>query len=190
MIIYKITNLVNDKIYIGKTIKSIDFRFSQHLRKTSGCLKLVRAIKKYGKNNFKIEQIDIAENNEELNKKEIMWISKLNSINCGYNLTNGGTGGPMIGEALEKIRKAARLRKTSDKTKAKMSKQRSGHLNGRAKKVMVTLENGVTISFECIKYAAEYLKIAHSTARCIAQKRSNHGYAFLKKLINIEYIGE
>lgn len=50
-----------------------------------------KAIQKYGKNNFVIEQIDSANNLQELNEKEVYWISKLNTLSpSGYNLTIGG----------------------------------------------------------------------------------------------------
>ena len=52
--IYKITNLVNSKIYIGQTIRSLKERFRQHIYK-QGCTYLHNAILKYGKENFKIE---------------------------------------------------------------------------------------------------------------------------------------
>lgn len=94
--IYKITNLVNNKIYIGQAI-DIQKRWREHLN----CAKkqintvLYKAMRKYGTTNFTIEQIDTASTKEELNNKEIYWIKKLNSINpeVGYNLTAGGTGG-------------------------------------------------------------------------------------------------
>lgn len=88
MIIYKTENNINGKIYIGKAVKDRDSYLG------SGLL-LKAAIKKYGKENFTKVIIDSAENNEELNKKEIYWIKKLNSQNkdIGYNITDGGTGG-------------------------------------------------------------------------------------------------
>lgn len=92
MIIYKITNTLNNKIYIGQTTQSMSARFSSHCRKKVGRSYLTDAIKKYGKENFLIEQIDSAETIEELNKKEEYWISYYNSTNknIGYNLMSGG----------------------------------------------------------------------------------------------------
>ena len=88
--IYKITNLVNGKVYIGQTKGSIEKRWKEHCRKNSFCSKLRRAIQKYGKNNFSIEQIDHAHNQEELDSKEIFWIKKYNSTEIGYNIAKGG----------------------------------------------------------------------------------------------------
>ena len=61
-IIYKISNDINNKIYIGKTLETIEKRFAQHLkdakkRKTEKRL-LYNAINKYGANHFKIEKIE------------------------------------------------------------------------------------------------------------------------------------
>lgn len=61
--IYKITNCLNNKIYIGQTIRPIQQRFERHINDAIHKIKdthLCRAILKYGKENFKIEQIDSA----------------------------------------------------------------------------------------------------------------------------------
>jgi hypothetical protein len=95
MIIYKITNLVNNKIYVGQTVSSIGTRISQHFHqsiKKNGDGLLGKAIRKHGRKNFIIEQIDLASSLDELNKKEIYWIKELDSHvkNGGYNLAFGG----------------------------------------------------------------------------------------------------
>ena len=91
MIIYKITNRINGKIYIGQTKHSIEMRWRYHCYNYSGCTALNRAIKKYGAENFTVEQIDIACTVDELNAKEKYWIEYYNSIvPNGYNLKSGG----------------------------------------------------------------------------------------------------
>jgi group I intron endonuclease len=87
MIIYKTTNLINGKIYVGQDSKN-DKNYLG-----SGVI-LKKAIKKYGLESFKKEVIDIANTKEELDLKEIFWINKLNSTDkfIGYNLSNGGNG--------------------------------------------------------------------------------------------------
>lgn len=95
--IYKITNLINSKIYIGKTIKSLQERFNKHCwEDRSGnhfYMPIKRAIKKYGKENFKIELIEECDI-DILNEREIYWISKYDSFKSenGYNCTVGGDG--------------------------------------------------------------------------------------------------
>ncbi len=96
ILIYKITNTINNKIYVGKTTTSLKQRFNEHckfakLNKHS--THLANAIRKYGKENFKIEKIDEANSISELNLKEKYWIKRLDAVNSGYNLTAGGDGG-------------------------------------------------------------------------------------------------
>lgn len=98
--IYKITNLVNNKIYIGLTMKDINYRWRTHLK----CLKsksyqsslIGKAIRKYGKDNFKIEEI-ISGNidRNKLGELEKYYIKLFNTTNTsiGYNLNQGGFGG-------------------------------------------------------------------------------------------------
>lgn len=95
--IYKITNLVNGKIYIGKTEKTIQERFEQHKIKASQHPNryLYDAMNHYGYSNFKIEEVELVEDIDELDNREIYWIKFYNSINpeIGYNMTIGGDGG-------------------------------------------------------------------------------------------------
>lgn len=58
--IYKITNDINGKVYIGQTVQSVEKRFKQHMFKNS-CPKLANAIKKYGKSHFTIETLETIE---------------------------------------------------------------------------------------------------------------------------------
>jgi group I intron endonuclease len=59
MLIYKITNLINNKIYIGKTIRTVELRWQEHIRDSkTGKTPLYLAMQKYGINNFKIEIIN------------------------------------------------------------------------------------------------------------------------------------
>lgn len=87
MIIYKTTNLINGKIYIGQSIND-DPKYLG-----SGVF-LKNAIEKHGKENFIKEIIDNTDSVDELNEKEIYWIEKYNSTdkNIGYNLCSGGKG--------------------------------------------------------------------------------------------------
>ena len=91
MWIYKITNIQNNKIYIGQTIRPVQQRFNRHLNDALHNIldtHFARAIRKYGKNNFIIEIIDTAQNQQELTKKEQYWIQYYNSIQNGYNETD------------------------------------------------------------------------------------------------------
>lgn len=91
MEIYKITNILNSKIYIGKDTKS-----NPNYHGSGAIIK--KAIEKYGIQNFTKEVIDKAETKEELSEKEKYWILHFNSTdkNIGYNISNGGDGGDTI----------------------------------------------------------------------------------------------
>lgn len=98
MIIYKATNLINGKIYIGQTTQTLEKRKKQHKNSIkyakSKCRVFARALKKYGVENFSWSIVDIANSIEELNAKESYWIQKLDTIvdhGKGYNLNTGGS---------------------------------------------------------------------------------------------------
>lgn len=93
--VYKITNKINSKIYIGVT-GNIKQRWNEHKNAVKRkCFYLQRAINKYGINNFIIEQIEKCNCYFDAFKKETYWIKHYNSRNnkFGYNLTLGGEGG-------------------------------------------------------------------------------------------------
>lgn len=100
MIIYKVTNLINGKVYIGQTQKTLKIRKIKHIYESfEGNSKLLfhKALRKYGEDSFSWDIIDYADSQDELNKKEIYWISHYNSFGeNGYNLTNGGASGGNI----------------------------------------------------------------------------------------------
>lgn len=111
IVIYKITNLINHKIYIGQTIE-YEERIRHHkqtaFRENSKekDRPLYRAIRKYGLDNFKFEIIDKADSIEELNEKEIYYINKYDSCvdnEKGYNLDKGGKNGRKSEETKRKI---------------------------------------------------------------------------------------
>ena len=91
MEIYKITNKINGKVYIGQTIRPAEHRFSRHINDAMHNIldtHFARAIRKYGLNVWKLEVIDIAVTQDELNQKEQYWIKFYNSVKEGYNETD------------------------------------------------------------------------------------------------------
>lgn len=93
--IYKITNDINEKVYVGKTLHPIEKRFQEHLRDSQregfDRRPLYKAIRKYGQEHFKcdlIEQVEIS----DLSDRETYWIKFFNSYSNGYNATLGGDG--------------------------------------------------------------------------------------------------
>lgn len=88
--IYKITNNINGKVYIGQSIR-IEERWADHLTANDDW-QIHQAIKKYGANNFTFEVIEECPQ-EDLDDREMYWISYYNSFKKGYNMTLGGEGG-------------------------------------------------------------------------------------------------
>jgi group I intron endonuclease len=113
MLIYKITNKVNRKIYIGKTKQKLKTRWKKHLTNAFKARRkayLYCAIRKYGVDSFTIECIhDNINDPDDLNNWEKHYIKELDSRNhdIGYNLTEGGDGG----FSEEAYRKAAEVRR-------------------------------------------------------------------------------
>lgn len=92
-IIYCILNTVNDKKYIGQTIKDLSLRKRQHINLANNGSKwaIHQAIRKYSNENFEWLIIDSADNQEELNEKEMYWIDYYNTFyEGGYNMAVGG----------------------------------------------------------------------------------------------------
>jgi len=104
MIIYKIVNKINGKIYIGQTRSSVAKRFNQHCESRNKTV-IGMAIKKHGRVNFSISALLCnIKTQEEINIKEIEYISEYNSIApIGYNVANGGNHSKLSDESKRKI---------------------------------------------------------------------------------------
>ena len=111
--IYKITNKLTKKCYIGSTKHNPEIRWKQHLQsinKNTGCPALKDAVKKYGVDNFKFEVLIICFD-EDRYIYEKQYIKKFNSqVPNGYNILEGGEGGGFVGK------------KHTEETKQKLSK--------------------------------------------------------------------
>lgn len=96
--VYKVTNAVNGKIYVGKTTIGVHARMAQHICNAKrGCSAyLYQAMRKHGADKFSVELLDTATSQLELDAKEIKSIAELQSTDCkkGYNCTPGGEGAP------------------------------------------------------------------------------------------------
>ena len=126
-LIYKITNITNNKINIGKTKEyykdnyfGIEGRFNNHFTsansksKYNDCPKLYNAMRKYGRDNFKIELID-STTEDNIDEKEIYYIKLYDSINdkIGYNIALGG-GGRSVVDVSDEIRNKISLKQTNN----------------------------------------------------------------------------
>ena len=110
LLIYKATNKINGKGYIGQTVHNLNKRKSQHERShTYGeTYALTLAIKKYGTEAFEWEVLDYASDIDELNAKEVYYIKKHKTLTTewGYNLKGGGGNAFLTEEVKRKIGQA------------------------------------------------------------------------------------
>lgn len=140
MYIYKTTNKLNNKVYIGKSEKEFNSNYYG-----SGIL-IQRAIKKYGRKNFIVEVIDTANTIEELNEKEKIWIDSYRDHS--YNLAEGGTGGWTTKHyTLEEKQKYSNLlslrrkgKHHTKETKQRLQEMHKGKVFGDSKKTSNTLK--------------------------------------------------
>ena len=106
--VYKITNLVNKKVYVGFTQKTIQERFNKHIQEAynkSNNRVLLNAIRKHTKDNFVVELCEQFDNRDEAFDAETYYIKKYNSHYLdghGYNMSYGGEGNP-IGNTTPRI---------------------------------------------------------------------------------------
>lgn len=153
MYIYKITNKLNNKVYIGQVYnKTIMDRFNRHIKEASPKSRsyIGRSIYKHGYSNFICELIDTATSLQELNEKEKYWIKYYNSIdrNFGYNLTSGGDGGNTY---------LCKNEKEMLEIKHKISIANNGSNNGMSKHIKaLNARNNEIIHFDTLREACKY----------------------------------
>lgn len=154
MVIYCITNIKNGKKYIGKTVKTLSSRKSEHLARLKkgnyNHLYLYRAFLKYGIENFNWEILEQGNSKELLGEREKHWINYYDTTNRdrGYNLSLGGEGSlgrKVSEETKKKISEANKGKKRSEEICAKLSKLRKGRVSNR-KGCTLTEEQKLKIS--------------------------------------------
>ncbi len=132
MFIYKITNIINNKIYIGQTIQNPRSRWSRHKynSRVGSTEPLYNAIRKYGDHSFIFEVICQSFTLENLNYLEEYFISLYKSTekSFGYNILSGGNNRTHQPESNLKNRLAHLGKKTSEDTKNKISLKNKGQI--------------------------------------------------------------
>jgi group I intron endonuclease len=119
LIIYKATNINNNKCYIGQTIKPLNERKQKHIQRANygTDFYFYRAIRKHNPNSFQWEILEECSSKEELDEMEFHYIKQYNSFQPnGYNLTMGGEGSHGY--------------KHTEKSKKKIGKKSKGKNNG------------------------------------------------------------
>ena len=132
--IYVIRNTVNGKLYVGQTIHKVEHRWYQHVQKsqyntkkhnTNTCIS--GAINKYGADSFSVDIIAAGNSLEDLNEKEIFWISQLNTIAPnGYNIKTGGKNGKLSEESKRKLSESLKETFKDASIRKKISDARKG----------------------------------------------------------------
>jgi group I intron endonuclease len=182
MIIYKTTNIINGKFYIGKD------KHNNPEYLGSGIL-LKKAIEKYGIENFEKIILEYCANNEELSEREKYWIKETCAQELGYNIADGGHGGNTYNEETkEKVSKLFKGRRVSldsiEKRKLTREKRKKQNpdtykLTEEAKRAIGDFHRGKKISEENRKKSSEIMK-----------NFSNYASEFLEMQKSINKIGE
>lgn len=154
-VIYKVTNLVNEKIYIGQTVYPLAVRKSKHIHsaKIKSPHYFHRAIKKYGADAFIWETICLCRSKDEADIKECEFIKFFNTKGLlGYNMTDGGggtVGFHLSEETRNKLRLANIGKHPSAETLIKMSEGQKGQIISDVTREKLRLRmTGVTLSIE------------------------------------------
>ena len=190
--IYKIINIITNKLYIGKTTQSLLKRLADHIQeakrwancKSSGKKfgynsKLYSSMNKHGYENFKIELIELVETKAEMNRKEKYWINALNTRTNGYNIAAGGNGGFFLGchhtaEARKRIGEATKNRPVLPETCQKISQSKLGYKHSTETK-------------EKIRQAKLGKKVGHRSEGCKKHMSDSHRIPILCVETNIVY---
>lgn len=116
MIVYKVTNKINNKIYIGQTVCSLSRRRCQHETAKNTGYHFHNAIHKYGKNSFKWEILNNCISKVDMDRLEKHYINKFNSNDrsIGYNMTLGGDS-PLGRRHKEESKRKMSISKTGKK---------------------------------------------------------------------------
>jgi group I intron endonuclease len=152
-IIYLIKNNVNNKLYVGQTIRTLQKRWGEHCNPKDSCVALKNAIQKYSPENFTVSVI-IEAHDDLLDELEQNYIIQYNSLYPnGYNIQTGGNKGKKhCNESCERMRQSKLGNKNpnygkprSDDTKTKISNAKSGekhHFYGK----ILSLEHRLNLS--------------------------------------------
>ncbi len=189
MIVYKCTNKVNGKSYIGCTIFDLHHRINRHvlLAKRGGGYAFHNAIRKYGIESFDIGILHECQTSEEMLSLEVESIAKFNTFECGYNLTKGGDiptlNKPTSSETKSKISKTLKSinlggsnhyrtgTKRNSAERLSMSKGRTGKYTGEAnhksRRIKVYFDSSDSKEYISVKQASDELGINNNTMRTL-----------------------
>jgi len=190
MIIYKATNKINNKVYIGQSQHLLRVRKQDHKNQAlikNSTTPFHKAIRRYGWDNFSWEVIDKANTIEELNAHEYFYIEQIPSKKR-YNLRPGGLNYIMPDEIKEKISKSLKGRKCgkfTEETRVKLSEGKIGNKNPQygTKRTPEEIQALLAFSMEvCCKKVAkvnkktnEIIQVYESISQCARDNSKSIG---------------
>jgi len=138
MIIYKVTNKINGKCYIGQTIRKLNKRINDHRKKSknNSNFQFHQALRKYGEENFEWSILCECNSKEELNEMEFHYIKQYNTYYKGYNMTFGGDNPMNYNIHRQKISESLKGHVVSEESKNEIRKKLIGRKNPEHSKFM------------------------------------------------------
>lgn len=194
--IYKITNTITGKCYIGQTTQRLKARWAYHNSSASGCLAIKSSIKKYSKEKHNIELIQECVNKQQADDLECKFINDFNTlVPNGYNICLGG-GAPMTGrkhseEAKYKI--SLRMKELGHKPiitaegikKAiEVNKLRVGKLHPNAREILCLTNN---IKYDTIREACKQLNLQPGNVHKVLCGLRKHTGKFVFKYTSTKF---
>lgn len=189
-LIYKITNTVNPKVYIGQTTQSLGHRKSEHLYRLKAGErqhKLYRAMRKHGFENFEFSQLCSVLNESDLDLIEVQFIREYDSYRRGYNSSaGGGSTSPESRKRLSEIflgRKITWMDKIVAARKANgsydMSHVARGAANCNAVAYLARRPDGNEVKFKGLRQFCKENGLSHNLLIATIQGKQTHHKGFI-----------
>lgn len=179
MIVYKITNNINGKVYIGQTRRNLQQRMRQHFQHAKDSA-ISNAIRKYGKDAFKVEVLEEVFSLEELCYLEQYYIKHCDSMSPnGYNLICVGPSSIYSPETRLKMSDSAKKALSNENLRARISAIRKGKKTHNSTPIQC-VQNGLSYGSLCD--AAKALNISQSSLSMffLGKRRAVKGLTFKK----------
>lgn len=153
--VYKIVNDINDKVYVGRTIRNLNVRWNEHIKscETGDSRHIYSAMRKYGIQHFHIELVESCTTYDDMVAKEAYYCELYQAYTYGYNMTPAGEANPM---ECEVSKKSHTEKMRSDCVKSKISSSMKAVRSSEMRLTMFKNETTKRIPFdEVASYLAD-----------------------------------